>query len=343
MRRILPKLVFLMAVCVPIMVSADEPGPAKDVPELKVLQNYVGTWDVKVAGDEVANGENTARWILGGRFLEQSGFIVFENGTNRVEVTTLYTYDTTKKAYRSWSFLSTGNTSQADMTWDARTKTMTSVTRPNADGVRSTITADFSEPGKERWKFVFTDRDGKAVGEMSGVNTVRKVSDLQPESARVAKEDPGSRSAELRILDQFLGTWRTEYRQGKAEWTPEEKTGSADLVCTRDLAGQVIRERGTYSDQTTSTWLLTYDAEQRKYRSWFFNSLGMTSESSGRWDPAMKTLFWTTVEPTEFKTTSQHGFPNSGKCDWQVLIQDTQGTTMFRMEGTSLRLKDPKP
>jgi len=168
-------LVFLMAVCVPMMVSADEPGPAKDVPELKVLQNYVGTWDVKVAGDEVANGENTARWILGGRFLEQSGFIVSENGTNRVEVTTLYTYDTTKKAYRSWSFLSTGNTSQADMTWDARTKTMTS------------------------------------------------------------------------------------------------------------------------------------------------------------------------VEPNEFKTTSQHGFPNSGKCDWKVLIQDTQGTTMFRMEGTSLRVNGPKP
>jgi len=342
MRRILPMLVFLMAAGVPMSVSAGEAGPAKDVPELQVLQNYVGTWDVKVAGNELAKGEDTAHWILGGRFLEQSGFVVSENGTNRVEITTLYTFDTTKKVYRSWSFLSTGTSSQAEMTWDARTKTMTSVTRPNADGGRSTITADFSESGKERWKFVFTDRDGKAVGEMSGVNTLRKGSELQPESAQGVRE-LGERSAELRILDRLLGTWRTEYRQMKAEWTPEEENGSADLVCTRELAGQVIRERGTYSDQTTSTWLLNYDAEQRKYRSWWFNSLGLTSESSGRWDESTKTLFWTTVEPSEFNTTSQHGFPDSGKCDWKVLVQDTQGVTMFRMEGTSLRVNDSRP
>jgi hypothetical protein len=343
MRRILPMLVYLMAVGVPLVVRADENGPSKDVPELQVLQNYVGTWDVKVTGDEVASGVDTARWILGGRFLEQSGFVVSENGTNRVEVTTLYTFDTTKKVYRSWSFLSTGNTSQAEMTWDARIKTMTSVTRPNADGVRSAITADFSESGKERWKFVFTDRAGKAVGEMSGVNTLRNRSELQPESERVAKEESGKRSAELKILDQFLGTWRTKYRRAKAEWTPVEENGSADLVCTQELAGQMIRERGTYSDQTTSTWLLTYDAEQRKYRSWWFNSLGMTAESNGRWDESTKTLFWTTVEPTEFNTKSQHGFPDSGKCDWKVLVQDTQGVTMFRIEGTSLRVNDPKP
>lgn len=342
MSRILPMLVFLMVVGVPILVCADEAGPAKDVPELQALQNYVGTWDVKIPGNEFSSGVDTAHWILGGRFLEQSGFIVSENGTNRVEITTLYTFDTAKKSYRSWSFLSAGATSQADMTWDARTKTMTSVTRPNSDGVRSTITADFSETGKERWKFVFTDRSGKAVGEMSGVNTLRKASELEAESALVAKE-LGDRSAELKILDQFLGTWRTEYRQAKAEWTPEEKNGSADLVCTQELAGQVIRDRSTHSDQTTSTWLLNYDAEQRKYRSWWFNSLGMTSESSGRWDESTKTLSWTTVEPTEFKTTIQHRFPDSGKCDWKVLVQDTQGVTMFSMEGTSVRVNDPRP
>ncbi|MBC7817403.1 MAG: hypothetical protein IAG10_10980, partial [Planctomycetaceae bacterium] len=154
MRRFLPVLVFLLAPGVPTVISADDTGPVKDVPELQILQNYVGAWDVEVTGNEFTKGEDTAHWILGGRFLEQSGFIVSDNGTNRLEITTLFTFDTTKKTYRSWSFLSTGATSQADMTWDAKTKTMTSVTQPNANGVRSTITADFSETGKEHWKFV---------------------------------------------------------------------------------------------------------------------------------------------------------------------------------------------
>ncbi len=129
MRRFLPVLIFLWASFVQTVISADETGPAKDVPELQILQNYVGNWDVKVTGNEFTRGEDTAHWILGGRFLEQSCFIVSENGTNRVEITTLYTFDATKKTYRSWTFLSTGATSQADMTWDETTKTMTSVMR----------------------------------------------------------------------------------------------------------------------------------------------------------------------------------------------------------------------
>ena len=78
--------------CVPIVASADEIGPAKDVPELQVLEMYAGTWDVKVTGNEFTKGVDTAHWILGGRFLEQSGFIVSENGTNLVEITTIYTF-----------------------------------------------------------------------------------------------------------------------------------------------------------------------------------------------------------------------------------------------------------
>ena len=319
-------------------VNAEDTGPAKDVPELQALQHYHGTWDVAVTGNEFSKGESTARWILDGRFLEQAGVMHSKDG-KEIGVATLFTFDTTKKTYRSWMFFSTGSVSQAEMTWDAKSKTMTSLTRPNADGVRSTVTADFSEAGKERWKFIFADRDGNAAGEMSGVNTLRKeaVATTKPTVVKEASD----RSVELKVLDRFLGTWRTEYRMPKAEWTPEEKRGSAELVYTRELGGQFIRERGTHSDQTTATLLLTFDAKKKNYRGWWFNSQGNTSESTGRWDEKSNTLFWTGVEPNEFNGTSQHQF-SDGKYDWKVLVQDKQGIAMFRMEGTSLRVKDAK-
>ncbi len=181
---------------------ADGNEPAKDVPELQVLQHYLGTWDVEVTtkSSDFTKGESTARWILGGRFREQTGFMLSNDGTNRAEVTTLFTFDTNKQTYRSWMFVSNGSVSQAEMTWDAKSKTMTSVSRPTADGVRSTVTADFSEPGKERWKFDFTDRDGKPVGKLSGVNTLRN--GAAPTTKPAAVKDFSDRSAELNVLVQ---------------------------------------------------------------------------------------------------------------------------------------------
>ena len=78
------------------------------------------------------------------------------------------------KVYRFWSFVSNGSVSENEGTWDAKTKTMTSVTRPDEDGVRATVTADFSTPGTEKWKFVFADRTGNTVGELLGDNTLRR-------------------------------------------------------------------------------------------------------------------------------------------------------------------------
>ena len=43
-------------------------------------------------------------------------------------------------------------------------------------------------------------------------------------------------------LDSFLRTWRTEYTMSKAEWTPVEKTGTADLTYRRILGGQFVHE-----------------------------------------------------------------------------------------------------
>lgn len=331
----------LLAIAGLTVVRAEDAGPAKDVPELQVLQHYAGTWDVVL--DNAANkNEVTAQWILGGRFLEQSGVMHSPDGPD-IWVTTLFGFDTQAGKYRSWTFVSNGSTNQAEMAWDANAKTMTSVTQPDANGVRAKVTADFSTAGKERWKFIYTDRDGQQVGEMAGVNTLRKDGPSKTTSARVAKEP--ERSAELKQLDRFLGTWKTEYRLPKAEWTPEEKSGSATMIFTRELGGQMVRERTKHADGTENTFLMLFDASKKQYRAWWFSSTaeftGQPNNSTGQWDDAAKAFTWKLTDANGLTSTAQHRFAND-RLDWTVLVESPQKVTMFRMEGTSSRVKEAK-
>ena len=334
MKRPLAICWVLAAIVGQTAAMAAENEPAKDVPELLALQNYAGTWDVVLTQDASQKGEATAKWILGGRFLEQAGVMHSPDGPD-VWLTTLFTFDTEKRKYRGWTFISNGVANQFEMTWDAKSKTMTSVTQPDANGVRAKVTADFSTVGKERWKFIYTDRDGQQVGEMAGENTLRKDGPSKPTSTRAAKEP--ERSAELKQLDRFLGTWKTEYRSPKAEWTPEEKSGSATMVFTRELGGQMVRERTKHADGTENTFLMLFDADKKQHRAWWFSSMGLFNDSTGSWDEAAKAFTWKLSDSNGLTHTAQHRFVGD-QLDWTVLVENPQKVAMFRMEGTSSRI-----
>jgi hypothetical protein len=157
-------------------------GPARDVPELQVLNHWVGTWDVDMTikpTADLANGMRvrgtaTAEWALDGRFLQQTGTLGPSEGFPAMKVTTLMTYDPRKKVYRSWMFFSNGFASESEGTWDAKSSTLTSTSRDAETGTTTTIKATFPKDGTETWSIVVKDRDGKVVGETIGKNTRRK-------------------------------------------------------------------------------------------------------------------------------------------------------------------------
>lgn len=343
MPRFVGLIACLLAVAGWDSARADDLGPVKDVPELAVLQHYAGTWDVELTGNGSGKGEVTAKWILGGRYLEQSG-VIYNVGSPDIWVTTLFTFDPGKQKYRVWTFASNGSTGQAEMTWDAKAKVMTSVAPPDANGIRSTNTADFSTVGKERWQFRYTDRDGQQVGEMSGVNTLRKVAVAKPAIALNGK--PGvERSAEDKQLDRFLGTWKADYRLPKAEWNPEERNGSAEMAFSLELGGKLVRERTKHSDGTENTFLMLFDANKKQYRAWWFSSaaevMGQPNNSTGQWDDAAKAFTWKLIDANGLTSTVQHRFVGE-KLDWTALVENPQKVAMFRMEGTSSRVEDAK-
>ena len=173
--------------------AADAPqGPAKDVPELQVLNHWVGTWDDDVTvkpnaglpNGMRAKGTITAEWVLDGRFVQQTGTLDPGNGSPAMKVSTLMTYDRRRKAYRSWMFFSSGAVTESEGRWDEKSRTMTSTSRDAESGGTTTITATFAADGSERWSFIEKDRDGKIVGETTGKNTPRKSSADMAEQQR---------------------------------------------------------------------------------------------------------------------------------------------------------------
>jgi hypothetical protein len=154
--------------------------------------------------------------------------------------------------------------------------------------------------------------------------------------------DPPSASPEQQILDKWLGQWRASYKQPRSDWNPEEKTGTATITTRRVVGGQFVQETSEHSDKTNSMLLLNYDAQRKSYRGWWFNSDGLTSESTGRWDPAAKTMTWTTVGDGPFTTTVKHRLVTDDKIEWNVTVKDNNGKVLFLMDGTNVRVREPR-
>jgi hypothetical protein len=157
-------------------------------------------------------------------------------------------------------------------------------------------------------------------------------------AAAVVPAGPPLAVRQQKVLDKFLGTWRTTYKLPKAEWTPEPKEGSGTLTFTRMLGGQFLHEKGEHSDKTSNITLFTFDAERKTYRTWWFSSTGQTAESTGEWDEATRTFTWTSVG-SAFPSMAQHRFTSEGTFDWQVIIRDSKDNVVFRMEGKAIRAK----
>jgi hypothetical protein len=151
--------------------AADE--PATEIPELQVLSNYVGTWDIAITSKDspFTKGESSTTWILDGRFVQQTGMLQSADGSNAIKITTLMTYDAERRVYRMWSFLSNGSTFEGFGNWDEKTRTMTSTSRQ--DGRTMTTTAKFGDNGIEEWLIVTKNQSNEVAGRFSGTNTRR--------------------------------------------------------------------------------------------------------------------------------------------------------------------------
>jgi hypothetical protein len=113
-----------------------------------------------------------------------------------------------------------------------------------------------------------------------------------PGSANDKKGQPAE-SAELKVLDRFVGNWDMNVTISVSEGKPKEikLTGTATIQWS--LGGRFLQWKGSStSGRFEDLQLLTYDAGRKTYRHWYFSSEGVADESAGKWDEATKTMTW---------------------------------------------------
>ncbi len=174
MRRCLMPLVglILLGPALPGL-SLGQPAPEpKDIPELKVLERWVGKWDLHVTmkksvwfpKGETIEATAITEWALGGRYLQSKN----KDKTTPYQGTWLATYDLAHKAYRQWYFDSLGGAVEVSGEWDEKSKTMTWTGQDKKQGLTTKTQHKFLSADEHEWTSVVTDKDGQVMMDEHG-------------------------------------------------------------------------------------------------------------------------------------------------------------------------------
>ncbi len=223
--------------------EAREPVTIQQSPVLKVLDRFVGSWELDFvvktgSGNTKMKADVTTNWILRGRVIQHK-FVWFPGDKHGLGI---LAYDAEEKAYREWYFDSTGSVPRGVRRgqWDEATKTLT-WKGSSSNGITRTMVNRFIDNDTYEWSLVDKDRSGKVVFE-TGATAKRKTSvtssDLQGQGTKVAPP-------EMKPLQQMVGTWRETHMSKVAEWTPEESRMTSILKVSPILGGQFVLARSS--------------------------------------------------------------------------------------------------
>ena len=168
-------VIALSVVAAAITAHANAQDEPKRSPELQVLDQFVGTWDLHVTlkpaqGDATTEKTSEIRkWSLGGEFVQ------FENpqteNPDAPEFHMLLTYDARTKSYPG--ILTTGpSRSLVDGGWDEKSKTMTFKGTFTGGGTFD-FKNQFLDNGNIKTSGVIKDASGKIVLERSDTQVRR--------------------------------------------------------------------------------------------------------------------------------------------------------------------------
>jgi hypothetical protein len=130
-------------------------------------------------------------------------------------------------------------------------------------------------------------------------------------------------AAELRVLEDMIGTWDEVVTVKPAEWTPNGETRTSITRRSWSLGGKFMRSDGTWQPARSEfLYLIAYDAAVRVYRCWYFDSTGeMPREPiTGTWDEKSRTLTWTVTDAAGNQTVSKHKLIDKNRHDWTMVV-----------------------
>jgi hypothetical protein len=172
------RVIVVIGLCavVSAAVALGGEGPPKP-PELKILERFVGTWDVESVSKPAVwtpkevreKGVEVRKLVLDGWFVEGKGSS--EDGKTDA-VLWMMTYDVARKEYRVWIFVTGGFSAEWSGQWDEATKTF-SMTGDAGNGVTYRTTTHFIDKDHYEFHLMATDRDGKVCQDVKNTLTRR--------------------------------------------------------------------------------------------------------------------------------------------------------------------------
>src|SRR5262245_32606430 len=107
----------------------------------------------------------------------------------------------------------------------------------------------------------------------------------------VSAEDTAKRSAELQVLDRFIGDWETTITNRATG----EKTNTIESRKWSRGNKFVLSEDKDLSTKKEAHFLVTYDPKGKQYRACFIND-EFTVPLVGTWDEKSQTMTWKSAD-----------------------------------------------
>jgi hypothetical protein len=157
-------------------------------------------------------------------------------------------------------------------------------------------------------------------------------------------QPPREKPKELEAVGQYTGDWTTDVTSKPAEWTPREIkyrcANHAELIFNGWFLQHIEVNHivGEPDQVTKAIWFQTFDSTSKKYVTWWFQSSGNISHSTGTWDAASQSFTQTEVEPPPGTTHRfVERFRDAGTIDGSLIFTGNDGRKMFDMVWTRKR------
>lgn len=150
----------------------------------------------------------------------------------------------------------------------------------------------------------------------------------------VNADDAPKRSAELQVLERFIGTWDsvvTNKATGEKSNTTENRRWSSK-------GHFILSEDFDKSAKTEAHFLLTYDPNSKVYRACFINRGGV-SNYVGNWDEKTHTMTWNGSDSFGNKQTGKYRFIDMDNVEWSMVFTNSDGKVVLELSTKQTRRK----
>jgi hypothetical protein len=342
--RLIAAVVSVLLVPMAAPSAEEEARPRGD--GFEALDHFVGVWKTDVTDKPAKwlpkgakrNVQESTSWILKDRFI--LGREVSQ--PDGVKSLWLLTYDPQAKTYPLWYFNTTGVLGgEWSGTWDAASKTYTAKATDTPKGWTSRGTNHFPDKNTNRAAVWMKDDAGTLLFESVAKKTrqpaqagTKTLAEWSKARNPAAKQPP-----EMKVLERLVGRWDAKAVFKPAASTPKEVRTTSKITRTWVLDDRFLQDTSEGSDGSESFSLVTYDPQQKAYRSWWFNSEGHTSKSTGQWDAASQTILFKEDLGKGLTSRASVRFIDKDRHDWIVIIKDSDGKLYFHGEWTVTRRK----